>query len=56
MNINSMLRTGQMLTSRANDLKHLSEGKVDKVIKKAVNRNMHKGLNSLLRAGSKLFK
>lgn len=54
-NLSGMLRKGQALSSRMKDIENLSKGNVAPVVKKAINRNAHKRLNTLLRQGAKLF-
>ena len=53
MNIISMLydlsRTAGKAASISNDVKNLSSGHPERVIKKQIRREMHKNLNSMLR-------
>lgn len=53
MNIISMLydlsRTAGKAASIGNDVKNLSSGHPERVIKKQIRREMHKNLNSMLR-------
>lgn len=53
MNLGNLLYQLGRLFSKAgsisNDVKNIAEGKPEKVLTKAINREMHKGLNSILR-------
>lgn len=54
MSISSILyeiaRTSGKAGSLANDAKNLSRGHPDRVLKKRLNREVHKNLNSILRS------